>query len=89
MECRKFNQNEIVEGNLTILEMMAELDKLRLENQQLTKERDDFKEGFMILHNIIEEQKQNDNKEFLNNDEGGYTEDEYLALAKGYADFGY
>jgi len=46
-----------------ILEMMAEMDKLRQENEQLTKEKDEWKEGFMILHNKMEEQKQNDNKE--------------------------
>ena len=53
-------KNPIVEGNLTILEMMAELDKLRQENEQLktiAKERDEWKEGFTILHNAIENEE--------------------------------
>lgn len=80
----------------TFKDILMELNRLKLENeclkadkQQLTKERDEFKEGFKILHNMIEEK--DNNEEFLNNDnaDGGYSEDEFKALAKGYADFGY
>lgn len=48
-------KNPIVEKNLTILEMMAEMDKLREENMELKVERDDWKEGFTILHNKMKE----------------------------------
>jgi transposase-like protein len=51
----------IVENNLTILEMKAEIDRLKQENQEL-RERND-----LLVHNIID--NQNDKKEFLNNDE--------------------
>jgi len=46
------NETEIV--NPTILEMMAEMDKLRQEVMTLKSERDEWKEGFTLLHNMIE-----------------------------------
>lgn len=78
-------KNPVVEGNLTILEMMYELDKLKQENEELSKERDDWKEGFTILHNKMEEQKQTATIEISNNGEGGFTPEEFDELEYGYS----
>ena len=96
--CIKMNnacfKNEVVEGNLTILEMMYELDKLKQENEQLkadkselSKERDEWKEGFTLLHNMMEEQKDNtenyDDRTIFEREESDIEEDE---LANAYAE---
>lgn len=49
-------KNPIVEGNLTILEMMYEMDKLRKENEQLKTDN-------MRLHNVIEDKYEESSKE--------------------------
>lgn len=49
-------KNPIVEGNLTILEMMYEMDKLREENEQLLIEN-------KRLHNVIEDKYEESSKE--------------------------
>ena len=48
--------NPVVEGNLTILEMMCELDKLKQENEELLTENE-------RLHNVIEDKYEESSKE--------------------------
>jgi hypothetical protein len=57
MECININKNEI-ECNMTMLEMMAEIDRLR-------RERDYYKDNYELLHNKVI------NEECINFDENG------------------
>ena len=51
----------IVKGNLTILQMMAEIDRLKQENENLRQARDHYKYNYELLHNkIVNENKYND-----------------------------
>ncbi len=52
-------KNPIVEGNLTILEMMAEMDKLRQENKQLLIENKRLHNSIIVNQDI----EGNDNKD--------------------------
>lgn len=79
MECMKVKQNEI-ECNMTMLEMMAEIERLRKENQKLEYDND-------LLHNIIENQNEmintqnNDDPSLLGDYENDNIEIDYEAYA--------
>jgi hypothetical protein len=75
----KVKQNEI-ECNMTMLEMMAEIERLRKENQKLEYDND-------LLHNIIENQNEmintqnNDDPSLLGDYENDNIEIDYEAYA--------
>jgi regulator of replication initiation timing len=78
-----------------IWELVAEIDrlnkeneKLKVENVQLRIEKDEWKFNCELLHNML--QKENQTKEFLNNDnEGGYTNEQFDNIEQAYAEYGY
>lgn len=89
---KEYETKEI--GQPTFKDILMELNRLKLENgvlkadkSELIKENQQLKNNNKALHSMIE--NKNETKEFLNNDEGGFTEEEFDILAQGYANFGY
>jgi 1,2-phenylacetyl-CoA epoxidase catalytic subunit len=79
----------IVEGNLTILQMMAEIDRLKQENEQLESERNQWRNDYIALHNKVVNEESitfEDGKLVNNNNEGGWTDEEFDIVANAYAE---
>lgn len=79
----------------TLIDMMTELNRLRLENEclkadkeELIRDRDKWRNDYVILHNkIINEEKiEFEDGRLVNNNEGGWTEEEFDIAAQGYAE---
>ena len=78
----------IVKGNLTILQMMAEVDKLKQENENLRQARDHYKYNYELLHNkIVNEECTSSNNQENNYDDSQLADDEnYELMTKAYAE---
>jgi hypothetical protein len=88
-ECINVESNVCEQGNLSLVEIMAEINKLKQENEQLTSEKDYWKRNYIELHNKITNEEYIGLETQNQHNEGGYTDQEFDELAKAYADFGY
>lgn len=88
MESMVVEENPIVKESLTLIEMMAKIERLTQENEQLESERNQWKNDYIALHNKVvnEESITFENGKLVNNNEGGWTEEEFDIVAKGYAE---
>jgi regulator of replication initiation timing len=72
-----------IESNLTILEMMAEIERLKQENQQLKEENNKLRNDNDNLHSLIFASQ---NIEDEDNNQSGWTEEEFDIVAQAYAE---
>lgn len=85
MECIKIEKNPMVKGNLTVLELMAEMDNLKKENEDLRIENIELRIDNELLHNMMANRTE---LEILKNEdnEGGWSEEETVLMAQMYAE---
>ena len=81
-ECQ---ENRIWELMAEIRRLNKENERLKIENIQIKADRDEWKDGFKLLHNMMENQEQNEtivDIGLLNEYENGEIEVDYDAYAK-------
>jgi hypothetical protein len=94
--CKTVDLSQLeIEQQPTFKDILVELNKLRLENgclkadnSELIKDRDKWRNDYIELHNKIinEESISFENEKSVNNNEGGWTDEEFDTVAKGYAE---
>jgi hypothetical protein len=74
------NETKINCEGKTVFDLLQEIANLKQEKEQLTLDRDFYKNGLEALHNYIDNQN---NKSITN--EGGWSDEEFNIAEDGYA----